>query len=90
MEKNYYNYLQQILQDESLTKEQKTQLIQQAQIDYEKSVNAERNKTIAKKWTGGALQIGSAAIPIGGATGAVGSKIGQQILQKSLGKLQYR
>ena len=34
---------------------------------------------------GGALQIGSAAIPLGGA-GAAGAKIGQQILQKSLGK----
>ena len=85
MDKNYYEHIQQILRDEKLSKEQKAQLIEQAQTNYSKSVDTERNKTVAKKLFGGALQIASAAIPIGGA-GAAGAKIGQQILQKSLGK----
>ena len=52
MDKNYYEYIQQILRDENLSKEQKTQLIEQAHTDYNKSVDLERNKTIAKKIAG--------------------------------------
>lgn len=85
MTKNYFDYLEQILKDESLTKEQKAQLIKQAHIDYDKSINNEKFKTIAKKWAGGALEIGSAAIPVGGA-GTVAGKVIPAILSKTLGR----
>ena len=86
MNRNYFDYLEQILKDESLTKEQKTQLIEQAHIDFDKSIDNEKVKTIAKKWAGAALEIGSTAIPIGGLAGITARKIVPTVVSKTMGR----
>lgn len=55
------------LRDTTLTKEQKVQKIKEIGEAERKKIDREHRKTMAKLYAGAALEIGSAAIPVGGA-----------------------
>lgn len=55
-----------ILNNANLTKEQKVAEMQKRLEAENKNIDKETKKDIAKMWTGGALEIASAAIPVGG------------------------
>ncbi len=79
--KNYTN-LEDIIKSESLTKEQKKQIIQQHFDKYRNDIDSELNKYIARQYIGAALKIGSAAIPAGKA----GATLGQELFKRQLGR----
>lgn len=56
-----------VLRDTTLTKEQKVQKIKEIGESERKKIDREHRKTMAKLYTGAALEIGSVAIPVGGA-----------------------
>jgi hypothetical protein len=56
-----------VMKDKSLTKEQKVQKIKEIGEAERKNIDKEHRKTMAKLYAGAALEIGSAAIPFGGA-----------------------
>lgn len=56
-----------ILRDNTLTKEQKIQKIKEIGEAEREKIDREHRKTMAKLYAGAALEIGSAAIPVGGA-----------------------
>ncbi len=82
---NFYETYQQILNDKTLSKVEKTILLQQAKEQFDKQITHERNKEVAKYALGAALEIGSAAIPVARA-GKLGAQIGQNILKSQLGR----
>ena len=77
--------LEDILKNKNLTKEQKIQAINQYYRNYRQEIDQELKKYIAKQYTGAALEIGSAAIPMNG-VGAIGGNIGKEVLKKQLGR----
>ena len=79
------NELENILKDKTLTKEQKIQIINQYYDNYRAEIDKELNNYLAKQYIGAALEIGSAAIPVGG-VGKLGGEIGKQLLKKQLGR----
>lgn len=56
-----------VLRDNTLTKEQKVQKIKEIGEAERKKIDKEHRKQMAKLYAGAALEIGSAAIPVGGA-----------------------
>lgn len=82
---NYKNNLDDLLKDETLTREQKTQAINEYYDNYRKSIDRDLNNYLTKQYIGAGLQIGSAAIPMSGAAN-IGSKIGIDLLSKTVGK----
>ena len=73
----------------NLSREQKAQAIRERGAAYDKSVDREKNKKLAKLYAGAALEIGSAAIPIGGGARLAGSvakalapRVGRKIAQE--------
>lgn len=82
---NYKNNLDDLLKDETLTREQKTQAINDYYDNYRKSIDRDLNNYLTKQYIGAGLQIGSAAVPIGGAAN-IGSKIGIDLFAKTVGK----
>lgn len=83
--KNIFYDLSIKLKDPNLTVEQKNELIKQAGEEYSKQIDNELNLYLTKQYIGAALQIGSAAIPVGRA-GQIGAKLGGQLLTKNLGR----
>lgn len=79
MMKKENNDLEKLLQDESLTGEQKVQAINKYFNDYRKSVDDELNKYILRQNIGAAVEIGSAAIPFG--AGAKSTEIGYKLVE---------
>ena len=79
------NKLENILKDKTLTKEQKIQIINQYYDNYQTEVDKELNNYLVKQYIGAALEIGSAALPVGG-VGKLGGEIGKQLLKKQLGR----
>ena len=79
------NELENILKDKALTKEQKIQIINQYYDNYRTEIDKELNNYLIKQYIGLALEIGSAALPVGGA-GKLGGEIGKQLLKKQLGR----
>ena len=79
------NELESILKDKTLTKEQKIQIINQYYDNYQAEIDKELNDYLIKQYIGAALEIGSAAIPVGG-IGKLGGEIGKQILKKQLAR----
>ena len=56
-----------VLRDNTLTKEQKVQKIKEIGEEEIRKIDKEHRKKMAKLYAGAALEIGSAAIPVGGA-----------------------
>ncbi|MCM1339089.1 MAG: hypothetical protein NC191_05415, partial [Muribaculaceae bacterium] len=91
MTRNILEELRKKLANENLTKEEKTRLIEQAGEDYRKQVDAELNWYLAKQYGGAALEIGSAALPMGAGifgklTGKVLGNAGTAALEQVFGK----
>ena len=79
------NYIEMILNDEKLTQEEKIQRINYVYNNYRQKLDEDLRNYLIKIWAGAALEIGSAAIPFGGA-GKLGAKAGQKLLQKTIGR----
>ena len=79
------NYVELILQDENLTQEEKIQRINFVYDNYRQKLDEDLRNYLIKIWAGAALEIGSAALPLGG-VGKIGAKAGQKLLQKAIGK----
>lgn len=79
------NELENILKDKTLTREQKIEIINQYYDNYRAEIDKELNNYLAKQYIGAALEIGSAALPVGG-VGKLGGEIGKQLLKKQLGR----
>ncbi len=79
------NYVEMILQDETLTQDEKLRQINFVYNNYRQKLEQDLRKYLSKKWAGAALQIGSAAIPLGGA-GKAGAIAGQKLFQKAIGR----
>lgn len=82
---NFYEDYKNIVANPNLTKSQKVELLQKAKENYDREADAARDKEIANYRLGAALEIGSAAIPIGGA-GRLGAQVGLDVLKSGLGK----
>ncbi len=82
---NIFENLSIKLKDSNLTIEQKNELIKKAGEEYSKQIDNELNLYLTKQYIGAALQIGSAAIPLGNAN-QLGAKLGGQLLTKNLGR----
>lgn len=61
-----YNELEKFLKNKNLTREQKVEAINNYFNNYRASVDKELNDYLLKQRIGAALEIGSAAIPMGG------------------------
>ena len=79
------NYIETILNDEKLTQQEKIQRINYIYNNYRQKLDKDLRNYLVKKWAGAALEIGSAAIPFGGA-GKLGATAGQKLLQKTIGR----
>ena len=79
------NKIENILKDKTLTKEQKVKIINDYFDAYRKQTDSELNKYITRQNIGAALEIGSAALPVGG-VGKIGGTIGKELLKKQLGR----
>ena len=79
------NKLENILKDKTLTKEQKIQIINQYYDNYRAEIDKQLNNYLAKQYIGAALEMGSAALPVGG-VGKLGGEVGKQLLKKQLGR----
>ena len=77
------NELENILKDKTLTREQKIEIINQYYDNYRTEINKELNNYLAKQYIGATLEIGSAALPVGG-VGKLGGEIGKQLLKKTI------
>lgn len=73
------NDLEKLLKDENLTREQKNQAINKYFEDYRKEIDNELNKYILRQNIGTAIEIGSAALPIG--AGAKATEIGYKLVE---------
>ncbi|MBO8431198.1 hypothetical protein IAC76_07400 [Spirochaetes bacterium] len=78
-------YLEGIWENHNLSPEEKIRMIKDAYGNYNKKLEKDLRNYLVKKWAGAALEIGSAAIPFGGA-GRLGASAGRNLLQKTLGR----
>ena len=78
-------YVELILDDEKLTQAEKIQRINYVYNNYQEKLDEDLRNYLIKIWSGGLLEIASAAIPFGGA-GKLGAAAGQKLLQKSIGR----
>ena len=78
-------YVELILDDEKLTQAEKNQRINYVYNNYQEKLDEDLRNYLIKIWSGGLLEIASAAIPFGGA-GKLGAAAGQKLLQKSIGR----
>lgn len=79
------NYAETILNDKNLTSDEKIQRINFVYNNYQEKLDEDLKNFLLKKWAGAALEIGSTAIPFGGA-GKLGATAGQKLLQKAIGR----
>lgn len=81
----YEEKVKNILDDESLSKEEKIKQINEYFDKQYEEINDELRNYLIKIWGGFALEVGSAAIP-GAGVGKLGTKVGQKLLTKFLGR----
>ena len=77
--------IQDILNNKTMTKAEKEKAINVYYDGLKKSYQKEHDDYFIKQRLGAALEIGSAAIPMGGA-GRIGAKVGENLLKKQLGR----
>ena len=82
----FFKGLNEKLKDPSLTREQKVKLIQQAGDTYRQNVDKEYKDYRNKQVLGAALEIGSAAIPLGGVGGQAAKRVIPKVVQKTIGR----
>lgn len=82
---NFYERLQKISKDTSLSREQRISIINREIENYQKNAEKEYREELLRQFGGAALEIGSAAIPASG-VGKLGAKLGEQYLKKQLGR----
>lgn len=75
-----------VLKDKSLSKEQKVQKIKDIGEKEKKEIDKENRKTKAKLYGGAALEIGSAALPVGGVA-KVGGTIALKLAKPALSQV---
>lgn len=75
-----------ILKDNSLTKEQKAQKIKETGETERKNIEKKHRKTMAKLYGGAALEIGSAILPVGGVA-KVGGTIALKLAKPALSQV---
>lgn len=73
------NYVELILQDENLTQEEKIKRINFVYENYRQKLDEDLRNYLIKIWSGAALEIGSATLPLSG-TGKLGAMAGQKLL----------
>lgn len=81
-----------IMNDGSLTKEQKAEAIRKRGEEINKNIDKDLRKDLTKMWAGGVLEIGSAAIPVGAGLklGGLALKAGKPIAKQVIGNLAKR
>ena len=79
------NYVETILNNDSLTKDEKVKMINFVYENYRQKLDEDLRNYLIKIWAGAILEIGSAALPYSG-VGKVGAMAGQKLLQKAIGK----
>ena len=79
------NIYELIMNNTNLSKEEKIEALEKLKSYTDKKYDDSLRNTLTKKWTGGALEIGSAGIPLGGA-GKLGSTLGGSLLKSTLGR----
>ncbi len=84
--RNFYEELEKLLKSSQLTKEQKVQIIKEAGEAYNKQIDNELNNYLAKQYIGAALEIGSAAIPVGGVAGQIAKRTLPAVVSKTIGR----
>ena len=82
---NFYERLQKISKDTSLSREQRISIINREIENYQKNAEKEYREELLRQFGGAALEIGSAAVPASG-VGKLGAKLGEQYLKKQLGR----
>ena len=78
-------YLEEVIKDPNLTREQKAAIVKQAYDEYRKQIDTDLNNELLKQYTGAALKIGSWAFPAMGAN-TLGAQLGGQLLTRYLGR----
>lgn len=81
----YYNEYQFILNSDYLTHEEKVKALEKLKEIIDSQLKDQLVSYLVKKWSGGLLELGSSAIPIGGA-GKAGASIGGNLLKQTLGR----
>lgn len=84
--RNFYEELEEILKNSKLTREQKVQIIKEAGNEYDKQIDNELNNYLAKQYAGAAIEIGSAAIPVGGVAGQIAKRTLPAVVSKTIGR----
>ena len=79
------NIYELIMNNTNLSKEEKIEALEKLKSYTDKKYDDSLRNTLTKKWTGSALEIGSAGIPLGGA-GKLGSTLGGSLLKSTLGR----
>jgi len=80
------NDLENILKNENLTREQKLQLINQHFESNIRQIDKELNDYLQRQRVGAALEIGSAALPVGGLAGQAAKRVIPAAISKTVGR----
>lgn len=83
---NIFGGFDELLQDPSLSREQKVQLIQQTGDNYRNQVQKEYENYKNKQILAGALEIGSAAIPVGGISTQIAKRAIPAVVKSTIGR----
>lgn len=78
-------HILEIMHNNNLSAEEKGKQIKSAYASYDEQVEKDMRNRLLKNWLGGAIEIGSSAIPVGGAAKA-GASVGSKLFTKYLGK----
>jgi len=82
--KDFYETYKKILNDKTLSREEKIAYLQEAKSNYDKQIMQERNKEIAQYGVGALLEMAS-AFPVGRA-GNLGAQVAMNALKSNLGR----
>lgn len=83
---NIFDGFEELLQDPSLSREQKVRLIQQTGDNYRNQVQKEYENYRNKQILAGALEIGSAAIPVGGVSAQIAKRAIPAVVKSTIGR----
>ena len=81
-----FRQLEKELKHGNYTREEKMAIIKNVGDIYQKQLDKELSQTLAKQYTGAALEIGSAALPVSGVAGQIAKKIVPAAITKTMGR----